>query len=248
MNKLKIKILKSSEVDSKTENEVMDCFNETFNQKKSKLYFDWKFRANPFGESIHVLAYLDNLMVSSRVFWRLDLNETEAYQCVDTSVLNDYHGKGIFRKSTESALEYLGQKTIYNYPNKNSFPAYLKLGWKENPLSNIKFNLFHIVARNTPIIDWPLNKLRWRFKDNPEVTYYTCNYRDQYLILRKKKSFYFSIGKINFDLGLKKVKPILLFSYEIGIEGLKIPYKSVRTLSKNYNGGNSIPFYHYDMI
>jgi len=247
MNKLKIKILKSSEVDSKTENEVMDCFNETFNQKKSKLYFDWKFRANPFGESIHVLAYLDNLMVSSRVFWRLDLNETEAYQCVDTSVLNDYHGKGIFRKSTESALEYLGQKTIYNYPNKNSFPAYLKLGWKENPLSNIKFNLFHIIARDTPPINWSFDKQKWRFKDNPEVIYYSCVFGDKFLILRKKRGFFFSIGKTNFDIGLEKVNPIVLFSYDLNIKGLKVPFKKALTLSKNFKG-ESIPFYHYDMM
>lgn len=247
MNNLKFKILKSGEVDEKTENEIMICFNETFSQKKSKLYFDWKFRNNPFGDSIHVLAYLNNIMISSRVFWRLDLADKEAYQCVDTSVLSEYHGKGIFRKSTESGLKFLKEKIIYNYPNKNSFPAYLKLGWGENPPSKIKFNLFHIVARDTPIINWSKKKLIWRFKDNPEAIYYSCSFQNKYLILRKKKGFYFSIGKVNFDLGLENVSPILLFSYDKIVKGFKVPFKNALTLSKNYKG-KSIPFYHYDMM
>ena len=39
MNNLKFKILKSGEVDEKTENEIMICFNETFSQKKIQTIF-----------------------------------------------------------------------------------------------------------------------------------------------------------------------------------------------------------------
>ena len=85
------------------------------------------------------------------------------------------------------------------------------------------------------------------FKDNPEAIYYSCSFQNKYLILRKKKGFYFSIGKVNFDLGLENVSPILLFSYDKIVKGFKVPFKNARTLSKNYQG-KSIPFYHYDMM
>ena len=248
MDDFKFLIIKSKEVDQQIEQDIMNCFNQTFSQKKSKLYFDWKFRKNPFGDSIHVLVYLNKKLISTRAFWRLDLEEEkEFYQCVDTSVLTKYHGMGVFRKSTEHALKYFNGKAIYNYPNEMSFQAYLKLGWKANKPSYIRFNFSKFVAQNTPIINWSIDKLRWRFCENPQVEYYSSKFRNEYLILRKKQSVYVSIGRVKFDLGLKLVNPILLFSYDTGVAGFKIPFKKAVTVSRNFDV-DSIPFYHFDMM
>ena len=65
MNDFKFKILRSSEVDQQTEQDIMNCFNKTFDQKKSNLYFNWKFRENPFGDSIHVLIYFKDDLIST---------------------------------------------------------------------------------------------------------------------------------------------------------------------------------------
>jgi len=248
MNDFKFKILKSSEVDQQTEQDIMNCFNKTFDQKKSNLYFNWKFRENPFGDSIHVLIYFKDDLISTRAFWRLDIeNNKKFYQCVDTSVLKKYHGIGIFRKSTEHALKYFDGEAIYNYPNKNSFQAYLKLGWKQNEPSFIRFNLTKFIAQCTPIINWSIDKLRWRFCNNPEVEYYSYKFKNEYLILRKKKFMFISIGRVKFNLGLKKVTPLILFSYDKGVNGFKVPNKKALTLSKNFKV-DYIPFYHFDMM
>ena len=65
----------------------MNCFNATFLQSKKDNYFKWKFRDNPFGDSLHIICTQDDEVIASRVFWRLDIDRIEAYQCVDTSVL-----------------------------------------------------------------------------------------------------------------------------------------------------------------
>ena len=148
MKNFNYKTLYSNEIDSNLEKEIMECFNSSFNQKKSKKYFKWKYFDNPFGHSIHILVYDKLKLVSSRAFWRLDLNQQEAYQCVDTSVIPSHQGKGIFKLSTNAALNFKN-KIICNYPNKISYPAYLNLGWDKNKLSFLKFNYIKKLSPNT---------------------------------------------------------------------------------------------------
>ncbi len=38
MNDFKFKILRSSEVDQQTEQDIMNCFNKTFDQKKQFIF------------------------------------------------------------------------------------------------------------------------------------------------------------------------------------------------------------------
>ena len=77
----------TSEVNQTLEKKIMSCFDKTFYQNSSKNYFKWKYRDNPFGESLHIIALNKNNVVATRSFWRLDIDKTKAYQCVDTAVL-----------------------------------------------------------------------------------------------------------------------------------------------------------------
>jgi len=241
------KILYSNEIDSNLEKEIMECFNSSFNQKKSKKYFKWKYFDNPFGHSIHILVYDKLKLVSSRAFWRLDLNQQEAYQCVDTSVIPSYQGKGIFKLSTNAALKILKNKIIYNYPNKMSYPAYLNLGWDKNKLSFLKFNYIKKAFPQIPFINWSLEKLIWRFVENPQIKYYSTFLNGYYLILRKRKGFYVVLAKTHFDLNLKNVNPKVVFSYDNNFKGCKIPGKKILTLSRNLDL-KKVPFFNYDMM
>jgi hypothetical protein len=222
----------TSEITDSMEEKVMACFNATFSQNKHHNYFKWKFRDNPFGESLHIIVEDEHKVISTRVFWRLDINGTEAYQCVDTSVLPEYQGKGLFKKTTLVALEILERKLIYNYPNELSGPAYIKSGWKavENSTS-VKFNLTSLMLKRAPTINWGEKELKWRFKENPEASYYAIK-KDNYFYIfsLRRKNFFILLFKTKVNLNLKIINPIFIFSYDSEARGLairsKLPYMS----------------------
>ena len=75
-------------------------------------------------------------IVGSRIFWawkfKIRMNEFLAYQPIDTVVNPNYQGKGLFYKMTKKALDIALEKNssfIFSFPNQNSLPGYLNLGW-----------------------------------------------------------------------------------------------------------------------
>lgn len=219
----------TSEIDSNLEQQIMECFNTTFSESKPDGYFQWKYRDNPFGDSLHILVLIDNNVIATRVFWRVDIDKIESYQCVDTSVLPEYQGKGIFGKTIKSALEKIGDKQIYNYPNENSAPSYLKYGWREmNDSSYIKFNLKYFMLSSAPRIEWTEEQLKWRFTNCLISNYFQCKDGDKYYIfgLRREK-WPVLLGCTNFNIGLETINPILCFSYDRDTKGICIRKKLV---------------------
>jgi len=229
---IEITSLWTGEIDKPLEINIMSCFNMTFSQTKPDNYFQWKFRDNPFGESLHIIVTNKDKVISTRVFWRLDIDGIEAYQCVDTSTLPKYQGEGIFGKTTLIALQILSGKLIYNYPNKLSGPAYIKYGWEAIKDSNsIKINFTNLMLQSVPEIDWKTKSLRWRFENNPEVRYYTMKKSEFYYIFSvKRKNLFILLGKTKFKLDLDYIKPLICFSYDNRSNGLpfysKLPYMS----------------------
>ena len=229
---MKIIALWTNEINTTLENGIMACFNKTFSQSKPTNYFQWKFRDNPFGESLHIIASDKDKVISTRVFWRLDLNEIEAYQCVDTSVLPEYQGKGIFGKTTQLALKILSKKFIYNHPNKFSAPSYLKYGWKTVKDSKlIKINFTSFMLERAPLIEWKTKTLRWRFENNPDLKYYTMMKNDFYYIFSiRRKNLFILLGKTKSKIDLDYVNPFICFSFDKCASGLsfysRLPYMS----------------------
>ena len=157
----------TSEVNQALEKKIMLCFDKTFDNNSSKNYFKWKYRDNPFGESLHIIALNKNKVVASRAFWRLDIDKTKAYQSVDTAVLPNFQKKGIFKKTALMAVKILKKKIIYNSPNKNSWSAYRECGWKNIKKSNLtKINITSFMLNSAPVIKWDTETLRWRFRNN----------------------------------------------------------------------------------
>jgi len=58
----------TDEINHDLECKIMECFNKTFSQTKSIDYFQWKFRDNPFGKSLHIIVFDKNKVVATRVF------------------------------------------------------------------------------------------------------------------------------------------------------------------------------------
>jgi GNAT superfamily N-acetyltransferase len=98
--------------------------------------FAWKHDTNPFGPSPAWVAVAGDRIVGFRTFMRwefvLDGQIVRAVRAVDTATHPDYQGRGIFRELTLTGLDALqaeGVDMVFNTPNDQSRPGYLKMGW-----------------------------------------------------------------------------------------------------------------------
>lgn len=100
-------------------------------------FFHWKHRDNPFGASPAWVALHDGKVVGYRTFLRWtfiddDGKQLRAVRAVDTATHPDYQGMGIFRTLTlrgVAELTLAGDGFVFNTPNDQSRPGYLKMGW-----------------------------------------------------------------------------------------------------------------------
>ena len=102
-----------------------------------ETFLHWKHRENPFGDSPAWMALHDGRVVGYRTFlrWRF-LDEkgktVTAVRAVDTATDPAYQGMGIFRTLTlrgVAELTLAGDGLVFNTPNDQSRPGYLKMGW-----------------------------------------------------------------------------------------------------------------------
>lgn len=103
----------------------------------SEEIWNYKHVNNPFGRSLVLVAVENGIIAGVRAFmsWKWQyLNKTYlSYRAVDTATHPDFQGKGIFKRLTLKALELAtqqGDQFIFNTPNEQSRPGYLKMGWE----------------------------------------------------------------------------------------------------------------------
>jgi predicted N-acetyltransferase YhbS len=105
---------------------------------KSEALWSWKHEQNPFGASYALVAEENNMLTGVRVFmkwkWQWKQQVYNAIRAVDTATHPEHQGKGIFKKLTLKQVELckqLGEHFVFNTPNEQSRPGYLKMGWME---------------------------------------------------------------------------------------------------------------------
>lgn len=106
--------------------------------KKSEEVWRYKHIDNPFGESLVLLAEENSEIIGVRAFmrwkWQIGNKSYSAFRAVDTATHPEHQGKGIFKKLTLKALEIAkndGDHFVFNTPNSQSKPGYIKMGWEE---------------------------------------------------------------------------------------------------------------------
>jgi GNAT superfamily N-acetyltransferase len=99
--------------------------------------YAWKHEDNVFGSSPCLVATDAGRLVGVRVFmrWKFerDGKKINAVRAVDTATHPDYQGRGIFSRLTLAAIEQVradGVAFVFNTPNTQSRPGYLKMGWQ----------------------------------------------------------------------------------------------------------------------
>ena len=107
-----------------------------FDWKRDEKYLQWKYDSNIFGKThLHIAEY-NGEIVSSCALWPWNFicrgEVVKAYQPCDTMVHPEYQGKGIFSKVNLNRISLAQDERtpfLFNFPNNNSLPGYLKLGW-----------------------------------------------------------------------------------------------------------------------
>lgn len=122
------------------EADVLDLLNEALGGGPVGAWtpelFRWKHADNPFGPSFMLVAESSGRLVGLRAFmrWRFEVDgrSVSAVRAVDTATHPDYQGRGIFSRLTLEALDSLRGDVdfVFNTPNENSLPGYLKMGWR----------------------------------------------------------------------------------------------------------------------
>lgn len=104
----------------------------------TERHFAWKHDENPFGPSPMWIAEVDGRPAGFRTFVRWELVAPDGtvhrvVRAVDTATDPDFQGRGVFTALTLAALDELradGVAFVFNTPNDQSRPGYLKMGWE----------------------------------------------------------------------------------------------------------------------
>lgn len=189
---------------------------------KTISFWKWKHLENPFGKSPVLLLEENGKIVGVRAFlqWRYLINGENilAGRAVDTAIHPSYQGKGLFTKLTKKLLEQVQQdgfQFIFNSPNNQSLPGYLKMGWESWGKLPLKIQLNPFPKKNKglskpnwrlldPLIENIENSqgleseiqtklekgfINWRYEHCPIVDYFWISDQSTYLmIFRLKKS------------------------------------------------------------
>lgn len=114
------------------------CLGERETVRRNEEFWGWKHERSPFGASTVLLGEEAGELVGLRVFlpwcWLAAGKKSySAVRAVDTVTHPEHQRRGIFSRLTLAGLDLAqraGRDFVFNTPNGNSMPGYLKMGWK----------------------------------------------------------------------------------------------------------------------
>lgn len=206
----------SEDCDEKFIDDFNQVQDQVFQGEHSRESFKYQYIDNIYGSSVLVVVYMKNKPVAARGLWRNDVLEKEAYQPGRTCVLKECRGKGVFTEMTMRALALLPKDAIiYNFPNQNSFPGYIKMGWKNIKqyfvrifFSSKQFDKEHPLMMDAAYFNW------W-VKGRPNIQYIKRR-KGYYLVRKYPRPFcYKVIAKVTKEIALtcKKAPCIAIYIY-----------------------------------
>lgn len=120
---------------------ILDLLRVSLGREVDDRYealFAWKHSENAFGPSPAWVARDGDRIAGFRTLMRWEFlagdRVVRAVRAVDTATHPEYQGRGIFTRLTLHALDELaadGVEFVFNTPNDQSRPGYLKMGWHE---------------------------------------------------------------------------------------------------------------------
>jgi len=158
--------------------EIVELLRKSLGQSKlPKTIEIWAYKhlENPFGKSIVLVGKENNEIIGVRAFmkweWTRNNKVFRSLRAVDTATHPSHQGKGVFKKLTMAAINIAkaeGYDLIFNTPNSQSLPGYLKMGWVKVDKLNVQ------IALVSPINWRPLkNEITYNFTSDDIVKDFT---------------------------------------------------------------------------
>ena len=140
------------------------------NKVKTEDWFFWKFRDNPFGETILACAEEGGKIIGCvaygmQPFW-LHGKEVICALAFENFVHPAYQRKGIFKKLislSEIETQKKNINLLFVFPNRNSLPGYERMGWDKLPSPE-----YWVQGKKLLTLPFLLNDLRKGFQ--PEAS------------------------------------------------------------------------------
>lgn len=248
-NEIVIKTIWSDIITPQEKRDFRYVENEVFGDFCTEFFFKAKYEDNIYGPSVIVIAYLDGRPVGADALWRNDIGKTKAYQSADTCVLSSCRGKGIFTKMVNAKVAVVEEDSlIYGFPNTNSFPGFVKMGWKVTRLyktfffSNSQFSKEQQLTIDVDYASWWLNALSGIGYVKKGNTYY---------LIRKhvKKPIGKIIGTTDRSIALTfpEINGCLLFTWYSKTKSFYNNNKSIPCIFYKKED-NDVPFWKIDAI
>lgn len=204
----------SDDIDDKFIEDFLSVENSVFGGFASHMV-KRKIIHNIYGLSLVTIAYLGVEPIGADAMIRNDVGGQICFETIDTCVLENYRGMGVFSTITKKEIEEIKRvfpkAFIYGFPNANSYPGYVKMNWKvQHRLYPTLFLFPFLYNKDNPaLID--LKYGIW-LKSSSQEFYYFKHGRNYYLIKQGRKHFQI-IGRIEPDAALlfkRKKHPILI--------------------------------------
>ena len=116
--------------------EVLKASLGETSSKKTAAVWRYKHVDNPFGKSLVLIAVENERIIGVRALmrWKWQMGEQvfSSFRAVDTATHPEHQGKGVFKRLTLKAIDIAKQQNddfIFNTPNNQSLPGYLKMDW-----------------------------------------------------------------------------------------------------------------------
>lgn len=237
----------SNELDSDLKKDFVYLVNSVFDGFLTDECFKTKFMDNIYGPSLLTVGYVDGNPAGADAMWRNDVFGTEAYQSVDTCVLEKYRGMGLFKKITYYEMDLLGENAwVYGYPNVNSYPGYVKMGWNVERLYKTLYLFNKADAKTVAIID--RNYASWWLKAQDGITYVFR--KNCYFLIRKNKTKPVAtiIGRVEDNTAklFPKTNGVLLLKYFNKKHAFYNKKKSIPLIFNKME--NNIPYWKIDAV
>ena len=218
----------------------------------TKQIIERKLINNIYGSSLLTVAYLDSEPIGADAMMRNDVWGHIGFETIDTCVSEKCRGKGVFSTITKKEVAEIRDKysdaIIYGFPNGNSFPGYVKMGWNIQCRLYPTLFLFPFIfdKENPTSID--VEYAKWL--SGSSSRFYHIKIGKKYYLIKEGRKHFQMIGKIEPEAALlfeRKKHPGLIrwrsrkkrFFNDNGYHGSIITYGDAPF---------SIPYWKYDTL